>query len=78
MRGRSSGLAVSFSTMEARVTAWSGDWYGHDPTADAPVSYQHVVVGRGRDYGDVAPLKGVYQGLPARELLVSVHVTRLN
>ena len=26
MRGRSAGRAVSFSTIEARITASSGDW----------------------------------------------------
>ncbi len=61
----------------AWVEWWAGDWHAHDPTADSPASLRHVVVSRGRDYGDVAPLKGVYQGRPARELEVSVVITRL-
>jgi transglutaminase-like putative cysteine protease len=37
----------------------------------------HVVVGRGRDYDDVPPLRGVYAGTGGGELFVSVELTRL-
>jgi len=37
----------------------------------------HVLVGRGRDYSDVTPLRGVYAGPGASELFVSVEVTRV-
>ena len=37
---------------------------------------QHVVVGRGRDYGDVPPLKGVYPGPPNTGQGVEVKITR--
>jgi transglutaminase-like putative cysteine protease len=36
-----------------------------------------VVVGRGRDYGDVPPVKGVYAGPDATGNEVTVRVTRL-
>jgi transglutaminase-like putative cysteine protease len=62
----------------AWVEWWDGDWVGHDVTNAQPVGVQHVVVARGRDYGDVAPLKGVYQGRSASKLAVTVHVTRLS
>jgi transglutaminase-like putative cysteine protease len=61
----------------AWVEWWDGEWVAQDPTNDKSVGVEHVVVGRGRDYTDVAPLKGVYQGRPATELAVSVDVTRL-
>ena len=36
-----------------------------------------AVVGRGRDYGDVPPVKGVYAGPDATGNEVTVRVTRL-
>jgi transglutaminase-like putative cysteine protease len=61
----------------AWVEAWAGEWWGVDPTHGRPVGERHVVVGRGRDYGDVAPLKGIYHGAPATAMNVSVELTRL-
>jgi transglutaminase-like putative cysteine protease len=61
----------------AWVEWWDGEWVGHDVTNGQPVGVQHVVLARGRDYGDVAPLKGVYQGRSASRLAVTVEVTRL-
>jgi transglutaminase-like putative cysteine protease len=62
----------------AWVEAWTGDWWGFDPTHMRPVGERHVAVGRGRDYADVSPLKGVYHGAPAEALTVSVEITRLS
>jgi len=61
----------------AWVDAWTGDWWGFDPTHLQPVNERHVAVGRGRDYADVSPLRGVYHGAPAENLTVSVEITRL-
>lgn len=61
----------------AWVEAWAGEWWGVDPTHGRPVGERHVVVGRGREYGDVAPLKGLYHGAPATAMNVSVELTRL-
>ncbi|MDQ6928412.1 MAG: transglutaminase family protein [Actinomycetota bacterium] len=61
----------------AWVEAWAGDWWGVDPTHGRPVGERHVVVGRGREYGDIAPLKGIYHGAPASAMNVSVELTRL-
>ena len=36
-----------------------------------------MLVGRGRDYGDVSPLRGVYAGPSASELFVTVEITRV-
>ena len=54
-----------------------GSWHGHDPTNGVPAGTRHVTVARGRDYADVAPLKGVYHGAPAANLGVTVELTRL-
>lgn len=48
--------------MHAWVRAWCGretGWIEYDPTNAVMVGSDHVVVARGRDYGDVAPVKGV-------------------
>jgi transglutaminase-like putative cysteine protease len=44
----------------AWVEAWLGDWWGFDPTNQLPAGERHVIVGRGRDYADVPPIRGVY------------------
>ncbi|WP_447912264.1 transglutaminase family protein [Microbacterium phyllosphaerae] len=61
----------------AWVEWYSGEWRGYDPTNLVEVGESHVYVGHGRDYADVAPLRGVYAGPSASELFVSVEITRL-
>ncbi|WP_024500490.1 transglutaminase family protein [Gordonia amicalis] len=61
----------------AWIEAWTGGWWGYDPTNDTPITEQHVSVGVGRDYADVSPLKGVYTGGGATDLDVVVEITRL-
>jgi transglutaminase-like putative cysteine protease len=61
----------------AWIEAWLGDWSAADPTNGSAVDARHVTVARGRDYGDVAPLKGIYSGGPAAESTVTVDLTRL-
>jgi transglutaminase-like putative cysteine protease len=61
----------------AWVEAWLGTWWAFDPTNQVPAGERHVVVARGRDYGDVTPLKGVYAGGGSQSLGVVVEVTRL-
>jgi transglutaminase-like putative cysteine protease len=56
---------------------WAGSWLPVDPTSGAAVRERHVVVGRGRDYADVSPMKGIYHGTPASTMRVTVEVTRL-
>ena len=48
--------------MHAWVMVWCGadlGWVEFDPTNDLRVGCDHIVVARGRDYSDVAPVKGV-------------------
>ncbi|HVM28462.1 MAG TPA: transglutaminase family protein [Mycobacteriales bacterium] len=61
----------------AWVEVWLGGWWPYDPTNRMPAGERHVVVGRGRDYGDVTPLKGIYSGTGSHSLGVTVEVTRL-
>ncbi len=61
----------------AWVEWFDGEWHGFDPTNGVPVAERHVLVGRGRDYGDVPPLKGVYAGPPHTGQTVTVTLTRL-
>jgi transglutaminase-like putative cysteine protease len=61
----------------AWVEWWLGEWTGHDPTNDAEVGERHVIVGRGRDYTDVPPIKGIVAGPAESDLAVTVEITRL-
>lgn len=61
----------------AWVEWWAGEWVRFDPTNGIPVGQRHVVVGRGRDYSDVSPLKGIYSGGAAGDLEVTVELTRV-
>jgi transglutaminase-like putative cysteine protease len=49
-------------------------WIGLDPTVGHFVDEQHIVVARGRDYGDVPPVRGVYKGHAGQSLSVDVLV----
>jgi transglutaminase-like putative cysteine protease len=60
----------------AWIEAWTGGWTGHDPTNLLPVAERYVVVARGRDYADVAPLRGIYSGPPGSTSEVTVELTR--
>jgi transglutaminase-like putative cysteine protease len=59
--------------------AWVGCWLGPahgwvdlDPTNDLVVSDGHVVLGWGRDYGDVSPVRGIILGGGKHEVEVGV------
>jgi transglutaminase-like putative cysteine protease len=60
----------------AWVEWWVGHWVGHDPTNDIDVGEHHVVIGRGREYQDVAPVRGIYAGGGTQSLDVQVRITR--
>jgi transglutaminase-like putative cysteine protease len=47
---------------------------GFDPTLGEPVKLRHIRVAYGRDYGDVAPVRGVYRGRAGQRLCVDVRV----
>ncbi|MDE2592374.1 MAG: transglutaminase family protein, partial [Actinomycetales bacterium] len=72
-------------TVQAESHAWvewyvggsaNEGWFAFDPTNNIEVIDRHIVVGKARDYDDLAPLRGVYAGHVSSELLVRVEITR--
>ncbi|GJE80740.1 transglutaminase family protein [Methylorubrum thiocyanatum] len=51
-----------------------GGWIGLDPTNDCVVRDNHIVVARGRDYADVAPIDGIVASAGSQKLTVEVDV----
>jgi transglutaminase-like putative cysteine protease len=51
-------------------------WLALDPTNRQQVGERHVKIGHGRDYDDVAPLRGVYAGGADHTLDVTVDMRR--
>ncbi len=68
---------VVLGESHAWCEAWLGDWYGVDPTNDMAVAERHVLVGWGRDYSDIAPVKGVINGNPQASMAVEVTLCRV-
>jgi transglutaminase-like putative cysteine protease len=68
--------------VEALMPHADGDgatWVGADPTNRKLAGAEHVKIGHGRFYGDVAPIRGVYRGAGgAAEHEVSVRMTRVS
>jgi transglutaminase-like putative cysteine protease len=66
--------------VEGQSHAWveyfSGSWTGIDPTNGVRETERHIIVGHGRDYDDVPPLKGIYQGPESTQLGVVVEIRR--
>jgi transglutaminase-like putative cysteine protease len=51
-------------------------WVDFDPTNDVLPGHQHITIGWGRDYSDVAPMKGIILSSGTHKLAVSVDVKR--
>ncbi len=66
------GGQASHAWMEVHIPGLG--WTALDPTFGRPVGIQHVRLGYGRDYGDVAPVRGVYKGHAGQHLSVDVLV----
>jgi transglutaminase-like putative cysteine protease len=58
----------------AEVLIPNSGWMAFDPTLGGPVGLRHVRIAYGRDYGDVAPVRGVYKGHAGQRLSVDVRV----
>ena len=72
------GGAVKVQThawFEAAIPGFG--WLGLDPTNGLEVGPRHVKIGHGRDYDDVAPLRGAYSGGTGHALEVGVEIRRL-
>ena len=71
---------VGADASHAWCSAWSPatGWFDFDPTNDQMPPARHVTVGWGRDYHDIAPVRGVVIGPPTtQQLVVGVDVTRV-
>lgn len=57
---------------EAAIPGWG--WWALDPTNGQQVGSRHIKIGHGRDYDDVAPLRGIYlgSGLPVTDAVVGI------
>jgi transglutaminase-like putative cysteine protease len=52
-------------------------WVEFDPTNNLVPSHQHIIVGFGRDYLDIAPIKGIVFSSGKQKLTVRVDVERI-
>jgi len=70
------GADASHAWVSGYVPGWG--WLDFDPTNDVVPKDQHITTAWGRDYGDVAPLRGiVFSGGGGHTMDVAVEVTRL-
>jgi transglutaminase-like putative cysteine protease len=72
---------VGVDASHAWCSVWAGDlgWLDFDPTNNQMPPMRHPIVGWGRDYDDVAPVRGVVIGPPgSQSLSVSVDVAALD
>ncbi len=70
------GVSVAGES-HAWIEWWDGRWTPFDPTNAKATGLGHVVTGRGRDYRDTPPVRGVYAGPEAIGNEVTVQITRL-
>ncbi|MCJ2185561.1 transglutaminase family protein [Novosphingobium beihaiensis] len=72
---------VGADAMHAWVNLWCGEdlgWVGFDPTNAVLAGADHIFIGMGRDYSDVAPLDGTFRGSSQQKMLFSVDVAPLD
>ena len=72
--------SIGADASHAWCSIWIPDhgWLDFDPTNGVVAPSRHVTIGWGRDYADVAPVRGVVVGpASAQSLTVSVDVARL-
>jgi transglutaminase-like putative cysteine protease len=68
------GAAASHAWVEVNLP--NGTWWGLDPTNNQCAGERHVKVAVGRDYHDVAPLRGTFKGASNQKLQVIVSMKR--
>lgn len=68
------GAAASHAWVEVYLPG--GIWWGLDPTNDQAAGERHIEVAFGRDYSDVAPMRGTYKGATDQKLNVIVSLER--
>lgn len=62
----------------AWVQWFNGAWFSYDPTNALIPGELHVMVAQGREYADVAPLRGMFTGQASSEMFVTVEMKRLS
>lgn len=78
-RSSGRGRLIGSDASHAWCSVWVPDagWVDFDPTNDHLPARRHITVAWGRDYGDVAPVRGVVIGpVATQQLAVEVDVTR--
>jgi transglutaminase-like putative cysteine protease len=68
---------VGSDASHAWISVWcaANGWVDFDPTNNLIPDVEHIVVGWGRDYGDVSPINGFIVGGGAHQVAVAVDVT---
>ncbi len=72
---------VGADAMHAWVNLWCGErlgWVGFDPTNAKLADADHILIGMGRDYSDVAPLDGTFRGSSQQTMFYAVDVAPLD
>jgi len=71
---------VGADASHAWVSVWcpANGWVDFDPTNAILADAGHVTLALGRDYGDVAPLRGIIRGVGAHAMRVAVTVAAIN
>ena len=71
---------VGADATHAWVLLWCGDrgWIGFDPTNGVTMGPDHIITAIGRDYGDVAPIDGIFLGRDGQRIEVEVDVEPLD
>ena len=68
---------IGADASHAWAQLWCGDqagWIDLDPTNDCIPAERHITLARGRDFGDVSPLKGMVLGGGSADVRVAVDV----
>lgn len=74
------GERVTAVASHAWVECWlpGAGWVGFDPTNTTFSDQRHIRVAAGRDYADVAPTRGVFQGAGGARMAVDVIVNAVD